>query len=67
MRDRGVKKVPGYSWIDVEQRTHIFAAGDKSHSEIGKIEMFLEDLYDLMKDDAVVNPDIVEQGSLDCV
>ncbi|VVA96946.1 unnamed protein product [Arabis nemorensis] len=67
MKDRGVKKLPGCSWIDVGQRTHIFAAGDKSHSDIGKIETFLEDLYDLVKDDSIVNPDIVEHASLDYV
>ncbi|XP_019096661.1 PREDICTED: pentatricopeptide repeat-containing protein At3g09040, mitochondrial [Camelina sativa] len=67
MRDIGVKKVPGCSWIDVGQKTHIFAAGDKSHPDIGKIEMFLEDLYDLVKDDVIVNPDTVERASLDCV
>ncbi|CAA7051063.1 unnamed protein product [Microthlaspi erraticum] len=67
MRDKGVKKVPGCSWIDVGRITHIFAAGDKSHSDIEDIEMLLEDLYDLVKGDAIVNPDFVEHSSLDCV
>lgn len=67
MKDRGVRKVPGYSWIDVGQGTHVFGAGDKSHSDIGKIEKFLEDIYVLVKDDAIVNHDIKEHASHDCI
>ncbi|RID71349.1 hypothetical protein BRARA_C03290 [Brassica rapa] len=67
MKDRGVSKVPGCSWIDVGERKHVFGAGDKSHSDICKIETFLEDIYDLVKDDAIVNHDIMEHASHDCI
>ncbi|ESQ49169.1 hypothetical protein EUTSA_v10019974mg [Eutrema salsugineum] len=67
MRDRGVKKLPGRSSIEMGQIRHNFVAGDKSHSDIGKIEMFLEDIYELMKDDTIVNIGILEHASLDCV
>uniref|UniRef100_A0A0A9CJK2 DYW domain-containing protein n=1 Tax=Arundo donax TaxID=35708 RepID=A0A0A9CJK2_ARUDO len=31
MRDRGVKKEPGRSWIELEKQVHVFIAGDLSH------------------------------------
>jgi pentatricopeptide repeat protein len=32
MRDRGVQKEPGRSWIELEKQVHVFIAGDLSHS-----------------------------------
>lgn len=52
MREKGVKKLPGCSWIVVEQKTNIFVAGDKSHSSAGKIDLVLKNLTALMKEDA---------------
>ncbi|KAK6938627.1 E motif [Dillenia turbinata] len=31
MRDKGLGKEPGYSWIEIGNRRHIFVAGDDSH------------------------------------
>uniref|UniRef100_A0A0D9WQ61 Pentacotripeptide-repeat region of PRORP domain-containing protein n=1 Tax=Leersia perrieri TaxID=77586 RepID=A0A0D9WQ61_9ORYZ len=31
MRDRGVKKDPGRSWIELSKQVHVFIAGDLSH------------------------------------
>jgi pentatricopeptide repeat protein len=31
MRDRGMRKEPGRSWIELEKRVHVFIAGDLSH------------------------------------
>ncbi|XP_062190969.1 pentatricopeptide repeat-containing protein At2g03880, mitochondrial [Phragmites australis] len=31
LRDRGVKKEPGRSWIELEKQVHVFIAGDLSH------------------------------------
>ncbi|XP_058101167.1 pentatricopeptide repeat-containing protein At4g02750 [Magnolia sinica] len=44
MRDRGVKKVPGFSWIEVKNRVHTFSVGDSVHSDKEKIYAFLEEL-----------------------
>ncbi|KAL7169024.1 hypothetical protein ACSBR2_034116 [Camellia fascicularis] len=33
MKDKGLKKQPGYSWIDVRKKVHVFVVGDKSHRE----------------------------------
>ncbi|KAK4281652.1 hypothetical protein QN277_013118 [Acacia crassicarpa] len=32
MRDGNIKKLPGYSWVDIQNKTHIFEAEDRSHS-----------------------------------
>ncbi|CAN1258377.1 Pentatricopeptide repeat-containing protein At4g21300 [Linum perenne] len=44
MKDRGVHKVPGYSWVDVNHTTHMFVAADGSHPESTKIYSLLESL-----------------------
>jgi hypothetical protein len=31
MRDVGVLKVPGYSWVEVQNKIHTFSVGDCSH------------------------------------
>eukprot|EP00257_Ricinus_communis_P019936 XP_015579060.1 pentatricopeptide repeat-containing protein At3g09040, mitochondrial [Ricinus communis] len=51
MKEKGVKKFPGCSWIVVGQQTNTFVAGDKSHSSAGQIEVVLKDLTVLMKED----------------
>ncbi|CAH9125247.1 unnamed protein product [Cuscuta epithymum] len=45
MRERGVQKVPGYSWIEVNNTTHIFVAADKSHQQSAQIYFLLDNLY----------------------
>jgi hypothetical protein len=37
MKERGVKKEPGLSWIELRSGVHSFVAGDKSHSESNAI------------------------------
>ncbi|CAL9233228.1 unnamed protein product [Arabidopsis halleri] len=49
MRDKGVKKVPGYSWIEIQNKTHTFSVGDEFHPEKDEIFAFLEDLDLRMK------------------
>ncbi|KAK8950032.1 Pentatricopeptide repeat-containing protein [Platanthera guangdongensis] len=44
MRDRGIRKEPGRSWIDVGMQTHVFFAGDLSHPQWEGIERELERL-----------------------
>ncbi|XP_065881102.1 pentatricopeptide repeat-containing protein At3g09040, mitochondrial [Euphorbia lathyris] len=50
MREKGVKKLPGCSWIIVGQKTYFFAAGHKS----GEMEQVLKDLTTSMKEDGYV-------------
>jgi pentatricopeptide repeat protein len=42
MRDRGVKKEPGCSWIEVGNKVHVFLVGDTKHPEAQGVYQFLE-------------------------
>ncbi|KAH7571719.1 hypothetical protein JRO89_XS04G0125300 [Xanthoceras sorbifolium] len=44
MKDRGVKKEPGQSWIEVKNSVHAFFVGDRLHLLADKIYEFLENL-----------------------
>lgn len=55
MRDKGVKKVPGYSWLEVQNKIHTFSAGDTLHPDKDKICAFLEELESRMKQDGYIS------------
>ncbi|XP_059077622.1 pentatricopeptide repeat-containing protein At1g08070, chloroplastic-like [Cryptomeria japonica] len=50
MRARGVKKPPGYSFIEINSQVHAFLAGDRSHPQSERIYATLEKLTEQMKD-----------------
>lgn len=50
MKQKGVNKVPGQSWIEIKHKIHMFSAGDGSHPEICKIYSMLEELLLQMLD-----------------
>lgn len=50
MKDRGVKKQPGCSWIDINKRVHAFVAEDSSHPQMDEIYATLETLAIRMKE-----------------
>eukprot|EP01018_Ginkgo_biloba_P023510 Gb_17379 [translate_table: standard] len=50
MKKRGVKKMPGCSWIEVKNKVHAFLAGDKSHPQSDKIHAMLKSLVEQMKE-----------------
>ncbi|KAK6148212.1 hypothetical protein DH2020_019124 [Rehmannia glutinosa] len=43
MKEREVKKVPGFSQIEVNGNNHVFLVGDKSHPEMKEIYMLLHE------------------------
>ncbi|GAB4856487.1 hypothetical protein Ancab_014402 [Ancistrocladus abbreviatus] len=49
MRDGSLKKLPGYSWVDVGNKTHVFGAEDWSHPQQMEIYVKLESLIDQIK------------------
>jgi pentatricopeptide repeat protein len=49
MKDKGLKKNPGWSWIEVMNRVHVFHVGDRSHPQTQKIYETLENLSRQMK------------------
>ncbi|KAK4804777.1 hypothetical protein SAY86_004594 [Trapa natans] len=63
MREKGVKKLPGCSWIMVGEKTNLFIAGDESHPSAGEIRSFLKDLTDLMKDHIHTETDFMLYGA----
>ena len=49
MRQQGVTKQPGCSWIEVESRVHVFLVKDKSHPHRKQIYLVLKMLTEQMK------------------
>eukprot|EP01018_Ginkgo_biloba_P008782 Gb_27833 [translate_table: standard] len=50
MKGRRVKKMPGYSWIEVNSKVHAFLVGDGSHPQTKEIYAKLERLSGQMKE-----------------
>ncbi|XP_059067511.1 pentatricopeptide repeat-containing protein At2g22070 [Cryptomeria japonica] len=48
--DRGIKKLPGCSWIEVHKIVHVFCAGGRSHPQTQEIHAKLEELSWKMKE-----------------
>ncbi|KAL5542696.1 hypothetical protein UlMin_010406 [Ulmus minor] len=44
MKDRGIKKEPGCSWIEVENKVHVFLVDDAMHPEVRAVYKYLEQL-----------------------
>ncbi|KAK9165268.1 hypothetical protein Scep_000459 [Stephania cephalantha] len=49
MRDRGVKKEPGCSWVEVANKVHVFLVDDTKHPDVQKVYTYLEELTLKMK------------------
>lgn len=50
MRERKLKKDPGYSYIEIKGKIHLFVAGDRSHPQTDEIYSMLEKLEDLINE-----------------
>ncbi|XP_072974282.1 pentatricopeptide repeat-containing protein At3g49710 [Typha angustifolia] len=57
MKDRGVRKKPGCSWIELGNVIHVFVADDVSHPRILDVYKFLEEMSGKMKQAGYV-PDV---------
>ncbi|EXB41187.1 hypothetical protein L484_005223 [Morus notabilis] len=49
MKEKGLKKQPGCSWIEVGNMVHVFVVGDESHTQSGLIYSLVCDLHEKMK------------------
>lgn len=49
MKDQGIKKETGLSWVEEGNRVHTFASGDRSHPKTEDIYRKLEELWDQME------------------
>ncbi|KAJ4973513.1 hypothetical protein NE237_006687 [Protea cynaroides] len=54
MKTRNVKKDPGYSWIDVKNKLHLFVVDDKSHPQADVIYDKLDDLIRLIRKEGYI-------------
>lgn len=54
MKEMGLKKEPGCSWIEYGDETHKFLAGDLSHPQSEKLHDYLETLSEKMKKEGYV-------------
>ena len=50
IKENGLKRRPGCSWIQVNNRVHAFLAGDKSHPQTEKIYATLQNLAQQMRE-----------------
>lgn len=50
MRDRGIKKETGYSWIEIKKSVYTFVAGDRSHPQSEEIYAMIDNLTSQMKE-----------------
>ncbi|KAH9671779.1 pentatricopeptide repeat-containing protein [Citrus sinensis] len=55
MKERGVRKVPGQSWIEIQSKINVFFAEDSMHPERDKIYTILEALWLQMLDEGYVS------------
>ncbi|CAN0858086.1 Pentatricopeptide repeat-containing protein At4g02750 [Linum grandiflorum] len=55
MRSEGVKKVPGYSWLEVQNKIHTFRVGDTSHPDKDMIYEFLGEMVQKMKQEGYIS------------
>ncbi|ESR42088.1 hypothetical protein CICLE_v10013849mg, partial [Citrus x clementina] len=55
MKERGVRKVPGQSWIEIQSKINVFFAEDVMHPERDKIYTILEELWLQMLDEGYVS------------
>ncbi|XWS13600.1 hypothetical protein CRYUN_Cryun36dG0051800 [Craigia yunnanensis] len=44
MRDRGVRKEPGCSWVEVENKIHVFLVDDTVHPKVQAVYNYLNQL-----------------------
>ncbi|KAD6118762.1 hypothetical protein R6Q59_024945 [Mikania micrantha] len=50
MKDRGVRKLTAYSWVEVNHNVHVFTANDKTHPQINDIWKKIDALWRKMEE-----------------
>ncbi|KAK1369746.1 Pentatricopeptide repeat-containing protein [Heracleum sosnowskyi] len=54
LKNRGLKKDPGCSWLQIHNRVYVFGAGDRHHEQYEEVNKFLELLNDLLRKEGYV-------------
>lgn len=50
MKEKGMKRVPGCSWIEIRNKVHVFVNGDRNHPHKDQIYMVLSSCIESMKE-----------------
>ncbi|XVE67614.1 hypothetical protein DITRI_Ditri09bG0001900 [Diplodiscus trichospermus] len=51
MRERGIRKVPAYSWVEIKHKVHVFSANDMLHPEMEEIRKKIDTLTSQMENE----------------
>ncbi|KAK9076874.1 hypothetical protein SSX86_005208 [Deinandra increscens subsp. villosa] len=54
MSNKNVKKDPGFSWINIKNKNHVFIVDDRSHPQCEKIYNKVEDMMKLIREDGYI-------------
>ena len=54
MKEKGINKIPGQTWIEINGELHTFLANDKSHKYSNEIQEELKTLYNEMKESGYI-------------
>lgn len=49
MKDRGIRKIPAYSWVEIKHKVHVFQASDRKHPQMNQILRKIDVLYQQME------------------
>lgn len=49
MREKGIRKNPGCSWIEVDNRVHVFTVDDTGHPQIKDVYRMLEKIMEMVE------------------
>ncbi|KAL0862716.1 hypothetical protein Bca101_041834 [Brassica carinata] len=60
MKERGLKKPPGCSWIRIEFRMHAFVVGDLSHPQFEALDCVVTDLSNKMRKNKNMTSEVEE-------
>ncbi|XP_058099067.1 pentatricopeptide repeat-containing protein At5g42450, mitochondrial [Magnolia sinica] len=51
MKEKGMKRIPGCSWIEIRNKVHIFVTGDRRHVQTDEICMLIKVCFEHLKED----------------
>jgi len=54
MKEKGINKIPGQTWIEINGELHTFIVNDKSHKYSNEIQEELKTLYNEMKESGYI-------------
>ncbi|KAI4347582.1 hypothetical protein L6164_008383 [Bauhinia variegata] len=55
MKEKGMKRIPGCSWIEVRSKVHVFLTADKNHHENGEIYTILRIYIEHLRENETFN------------